>query len=311
MMKNTFKIVSLIMTAILMRGTVAYGQETLAEKLGYQKDAKLLIIHADDIGLANSANQAAIQAFESGGITSGSIMVPCPWFADFAAYALQHPEIDLGIHLTLTAEWDLYKWDGVAPSVEISSLLDEKGYFYPTVEQVARQADPAEVEIEARAQIERALAFGIRPTHIDTHMGSIGATPDLYRVYMKLGKEYGLPILIPRAFLQQMPEEMAGLVEQEFILVDMLYMIYAESPELSWSEQYRRMIEDMKPGLNQIIVHPGFDDQELRAIAGRDTPFGSAWRQRDLDFVTGGELRDLLDKNGIHLVGWKEIREVL
>ena len=128
---------------------------------------------------------------------------------------------------------------------------------------------------------------------------------------MKLGKEYGLPILIPRAFLQQMPEEMAGLVEQEFILVDMLYMIYAESPELSWSEQYRRMIEDMKPGLNQIIVHPGFDDQELRAIAGRDTPFGSAWRQRDLDFVAGGELRDLLDKNGIHLVGWKEIREVL
>jgi chitin disaccharide deacetylase len=285
------------------------GQGTLAEKLGFEPDAKLLIVHADDIGLSSSVNQAAIRAFESGGITSGSIMVPCPWFGDFAAYARKHPAIDVGIHLTLTAEWDLYKWDGVEPSSKIPSLLDEMGYFYPTVEQVASHADPAEAEIEARAQIERALAFGIRPTHIDTHMGSIAATPELFQVYVTLGKEYGLPLLLPRNLMQQMPGEIARMVEEEFILLDGLFMIGAVSPGITWAEQYKGMIKNMKPGLNQLIVHLGFDDQELRAITG-NTPFGSAWRQRDLDYVTSSEFRELLEKNNIHLVGWKQIQEI-
>ncbi len=175
------------------------GQKNLAERLGYEADAKLLIVHADDIGLARSVNIATVQAFESGGITSGSLMVPCPWFPDFAAYYREHQPLDVGIHTTLAAEWDYYKWGGVSPAGEIPSLLDDNGYFYSPVEEVGLHADPAEVEKEIRAQIERALALGIRPTHLDTHMGSVMAKPELLQIYLKLGMEYGVPVLTPPA----------------------------------------------------------------------------------------------------------------
>jgi predicted glycoside hydrolase/deacetylase ChbG (UPF0249 family) len=157
----------------------ARTQQNLAERLGYDADAKLLIVHADDIGLARAVNAATARAFESGGITSGSVMVPCPWFPDFAAYYRDHQPMDVGIHITLTAEWDYYKWGGVSPAGEIPSLLDDYGHFYPTEAAVAQHAVPAEVEREARAQIERAMALGIEPTHLDTHMGTMVVTPAL------------------------------------------------------------------------------------------------------------------------------------
>ena len=290
----------------------AEGQKTLAERLGFGADAKLLIVHADDIGVARSVNVASARAFEHGAITSGSVMVPCPWFPDFAAYYREHGPLDVGIHITLTAEWDYYKWGGVSPAGEIPSLLDEHGHFYATVEEVAKHADPAEVETEIRAQIERAVALGVRPTHLDTHMGSMMARPELVHIYLKLGREYGLPVLMPsRGWSQDFPEDIRAELAGGFPLLDGLYMMLANDPTRSWSEVYGEMIATMGPGLNQLIVHLAIDDTEMQAVTVNHPDFGSAWRQKDLDFVMSPEFKDLLAAHDIRLVSWDQIRKVM
>jgi hypothetical protein len=291
--------------------TGAQGQETLAERLGYPASAKLLIVHADDIGLARSVNIASARAFESGGITSGSVIVPSPWFPDFAAYYREHQPLDVGIHITLTAEWEHFKWGGVSPAGEIPSLLDEYGHFYPTVEAVAQHAVPAEVEKEVRAQIERARALGIRPTHLDTHMGTMLFIPALVPTYLKLGKEYDLPLLIPRLWLENVPAEFRDAVAAEHIVVDGVYMMNAEDTTKTWSEAYAELIATMGPGLNELIVHLAVDDTEMQAITVNHPDFGSAWRQRDLDFVTSQGFRDLLKAHDVKLVSWAQVRQAM
>ncbi len=286
------------------------GQQTLAEKLGYAADAKLLIVHADDIGLAQSVNDATNEAFASGGITSGSIMVPCPWFIDFAEYYKSHPDLDVGIHITLTSEWDFYKFGGILPSTEIPSLLDENGYFYPTTEEVGQHADPLEAEKEIRAQIDRAIAYGIKPTHLDTHMGSVLAKPELVQIYMKLAKEYKLPVFAPRMMLFAMPEDLRTLVKNEYVLVDRMFMLDVDGPEASWEEEYGKMIEKVGPGLNVIIVHLARDNAEMQAVAVNHPAFGATWREKDLDYVQSQTFHNLLKTKEIQLVTWKEIGEL-
>ena len=290
----------------------AQGGTTLAERLGYPADAKLLIVHADDIGLARSVNLATARGFESGAITSGSVMVPCPWFPDFAAYYREHQPLDVGIHLTLTAEWDHYKWGGISSAGEIRSLLDDHGYFHPTVEAVGAHALAAEAERELRAQIERAIALGVRPTHLDTHMGSVLATPELVQVYLTLGKEYNLPVLTPpRSWAATVPEAQREVLATADGMVDGLYMIAADDRSKSWSEAYGEMLAAMGPGLNVLIVHLAIDDAEMQAVTVNHPDFGSAWRQRDLDFVTSGEFTDLLKAHDLTLVSWGQIQSVM
>src|SRR5436305_13770975 len=144
------------------------AQQTIAERLGYPRDAKLLIVHADDLGMAHSVNAATIKAFETGLVNSGSIMVPCPWLSEIAAYARANPQADLGLHLTLTSEWTSFRWGPVSPRDRVTSLLDKDGYFYLTASEAAAHADPKQVELEITAQIERARALGIQPTHLDS-----------------------------------------------------------------------------------------------------------------------------------------------
>jgi len=300
--------VNLLMTAfVFLLSFQSNGQETLAEKLGYAADTKLLIVHADDIGLAQSVNDATNIAFESGGITSGSIMVPCPWFPDFAAYYKSHPDLDVGIHITLTSEWDNYKFGGVLPATEIPTLLDENGYFYPTTEEVGEHADPVEAEKEIRAQIDRAIAYGIKPTHLDTHMGSVMARPELVQIYMKLGMEYNLPVFAPRMLLMSMPEDEREVIRNAFVLVDRFFMLNVDGPDASWDEEYAKLIEKATPGLNVMIVHLAHDNAEMQAVAVNHPAFGATWREKDLNYVQSQEYRDLLKKNQIQLVTWKEI----
>lgn len=289
----------------------AQDKQTLSEKLGYKKDAILLIVHADDLGLAQSVNGASIKAYENGGITSGSLMVPCPWTPDFARYYRDHPGLDVGIHITLNAEWEYYRWSGVLPDTEIPSLLDESGYLHATVEEVARQAEPAEVEKEVRAQIERALNLGIRPTHLDTHMGSIGAKPEFLQIYLNMGREFELPVLLPRYSIRQLPEAQRDALADEMVMVDGLFMMNRDPGASAWASTYESMIKQMKPGLNQLIVHLAHDNEEMQAIAADHPDFGAAWRQRDLDFVSGKPFRDILKKYDIQLVSWKQIQEVM
>ncbi len=151
-----------------------YSQvKSIQEKLGYPKNAKLVIIHADDLGVSHSENSASIKAMEKGCVSSASIMVPCPWFPEIAAYAQSNPEADLGLHLTITSEWKNYKWGPVTPQAQVPGLVNKNGFFYSSVDSVLKNATAIEVQEEIHNQIKRAIQFGVQPTHLDAHMGAV------------------------------------------------------------------------------------------------------------------------------------------
>jgi len=305
------KLIFLFTSLLLTLNLSSQGNKNLAELLGYPRDSKLLIIHADDMGLSHSVNTACIKAFDNKGITSGSIMVPCPWSPEIAAYVKDHPGMDVGIHLTMTAEWDLYKWGGIAPADQISSLLDKNNYFYPSVEALGKAAKAIEAEKELRAQIDRAIASGVEPTHLDTHMGSVLANPELVKIYLSLSDTYHLPVLFPRAYLSWFPPEMAKAMESKIFLLDNLFMLEPKMITGKWIDAYKKGIETMKPGLNEMIVHLAIDNDEMQAISKGHDDYGSAWRQHDLDLVSSAEFKDLLKTNHIILIGWRQIRDLM
>lgn len=286
---------------------------SLAERLGYDADARLLIVHADDLGLGNSVNQATFAALKSGGVNSVSIMVNCPWMPQVAAAAKEHPEWDLGIHLTLNAEWATYKWGPVAPLGQVSSLTDPAGYLYATLGEAVEAIDPAEAAIEIRAQIERARAMGIEPTHLDSHMGTLFRSPRLFTALLEAGRHYGLPVLIPKNLLSMAPFA-AELLTDWDIPIDNLVALFPAHPRArpdTWAEAYGEIISNLGPGVSQLIVHLGFDGPELQAITEGHPDFGSAWRQRDFDFVTSRGFADLLEREGIRKITWREIGKLV
>jgi predicted glycoside hydrolase/deacetylase ChbG (UPF0249 family) len=289
----------------------AQDKKNLAELLGYPKDAKLLIIHADDMGLAHSVNSACMKAFENNAITSGSMMLPCPWVLEMANYVKNHPGLDVGIHLTLTSEWNLYKWCGITPSTQIPSLLDKNGYFYPSIEELGKAGKGEEAEKELRAQIEKSIALGVQPTHLDTHMGSVLANPALIKVYLKLSDEYHLPILFPRSYVSWLPPDVAKALGSKIFLLDNLFMLDPKMISGKWIDPYKKGIESLKPGLNQIIVHLAMDNDEMQAICKGHDDYGSGWRQQDLDLVLSNEFKDLLKVNHVILITWRQIMDLM
>jgi predicted glycoside hydrolase/deacetylase ChbG (UPF0249 family) len=308
-MKKCSVITAFLFSSVFVAG--AYGQEhrNITELLGYPADTKLLIIHADDIGLSHSTNMAVINAFENGSVTSGSVMVPCPWFPEFAAYFRNHNTLDIGIHFTENSEWKYYRTGGVLPSCDIPSLLDKDGYLYPTVQQVALNAKPEEIEKELRAQIDRAVALGLRPTHLDTHMGSMYVNPVVFRIAAKVAKEYGLPLSLPFNLLMPVAPFLKNEITPDMVGVDNFLMLQGNAVGGDWLKMYTEIVKAIKPGLNEIVVHLSYDTDEMKAIAVDHEDYGSAWRQKDLDLVNSREFKQLLWDSNVKLVTWREIQE--
>jgi len=278
---------------------------TLAQQLGYDPSARLLIVHADDVGIAHSVNAAFVDGLRTGLINSGSIMVPCPWFPEAARFARAHPEADLGIHLTLTSERTAYRWGPTAPLTRVRSLVDHEGFFHRTWLWGVR-VNAREVEIELRAQIDKAYAAGFHPTHLDSHQFRLQlGGPRLFELYLRLGREYGLPVFIARDWLSS--ASLQCLLTESDVVIDHTASIGPEIKPRQWSTYYRRTIENMKPGVTQIVIHPGFDNAELRAQSADRAAWGAAWRQRDFDFFTSDKFRALLLKHDIQLINWREI----
>jgi len=280
---------------------------TLAARLGHPPDAKLLILHADDLGVAHSVDSASLDALERGVISSASVMIPTPWITEVAAWARAHPDHDLGLHLTLTSEWLTYRWGSVASARDVPTLLDSVGTFWRDTRDVATRATPAEVERELRAQIERAHALGIRPTHLDSHMGALFTTPTLYATLARVARSYGLPFLAARGPDGRLP---ADVRPDRDVVLDTVITIGPEVPPEQWKAFYLDAVRRLKPGLTEMLVHLGRDDAELRAVTVDHAPWGSAWRQRDDDVLRSPEFRQALQDNGVVLVRWKDLQRV-
>ncbi len=292
----------------LLAAFPVFGQKkSVAELLGHPADAKLLMIHADDLALGHGVDQASFAALEQRAVTTGSIMVPCPWFTEVAAYVRAHPEADLGLHLTLTSEWKSYRWGPLASRRDVAGLLDPAGYFWPDTPPVAKNARPEEVETEIRAQIETALRAGIHPTHIDSHMGTV-FSPAFFPSYVKIARECGLPFFALK--MMTASPAFAGQIKEQDVFPDAFAMASVSVKPDQWLEYYIGMVRSLKPGLTEVIVHLGKDDAELQAITEDHPAFGSAWRQRDFDVLTNPEFRKALDDNHVVLVGWKEIKNL-
>ncbi|HEX7019296.1 MAG TPA: polysaccharide deacetylase family protein [Gemmatimonadaceae bacterium] len=281
---------------------LAAQTRTLAERLGYPANAKLLILHADDIGVAHSQDSATFAALDAGAVSSTSAMVPTPWITEVAAYAKTHPDADIGLHLTLTSEWDTYKWGSVAPRDSVPSLYDSTGYLPNDVPPVVAHAKPQEVERELRAQIDRALALGIHPSHVDSHMGALFSTPELIATYVKVARSYHLPYLSVKSDPRSAPSDM---------MLDAVIVASPDVPRDHWMAFYTNAVAQLKPGVSEIIVHLAHDDSEMRAVTVNHEPYGAAWRQRDFDVVTSAEFRKALQANHVTLIKWRDIQKAM
>jgi predicted glycoside hydrolase/deacetylase ChbG (UPF0249 family) len=294
--------------SLLAVSTLTAQTRTIAERLGHPRDAKLLILHADDIGVAHSENAASFDALDKGAVNSGSIMMPTPWVTEVAEYAKRNPNADLGLHLTLNSEWKTYRWGGVAPRDQVPSLYEPDGTLPNNTEIVAKRAKLEEVERELRAQIDRAYAIGLKPTHVDSHMGALFGTPELFRTYVKVARSYKLPFL---PFIGgPSPANMAAL-EPNDIVPDAAIMASQMGTPEQWRKYYLDVIRNLKPGLTWLGVHLGYDDVELRAVTVGWDAWGAKWRQQDYDVLTSAEFKQALKDNNVVLVTWRDIQKAM
>src|SRR5882724_5915853 len=280
--------------------------KSLPEKLGFARDAKLLIIHADDVGMTHSVNVATIKALDTGLVNSASIMVPCPWFPEIADYAKSHPELDFGLHLTLTSERVYYRWGPVASKDRVPSLVDGNGYFHHDWT-TATRINPAEVALELRAQIDRAYAMGVRPTHLDSHQYRLYENgKDLFEVVLRLAHEYKLPVFVARDWFADHRYLESSLTPADIVLDHTITISPAVPPE-KWADFYKTALKNLQPGVTEFVIHVAFADEEMKAATRERDTWGAAWRQRDFNFFTSQEFRQLLQQQNIKLVTWREL----
>jgi hypothetical protein len=280
--------------------------KSLTERLGYPADAKLLIVHADDVGMTHAVNAATIRALESGLVSSASIMVPCPWFPEIADYAKSHPGVDFGLHLTLTSERIYYRWGPVASKSKVPSLVDENGYFHHDWT-AATHIDAKEVELELRAQIDRALAMGIHPTHLDSHQYRLFQNgKELFEALLRVSHDYKLPVFLVRDWFADHPYLQSSLGPTDMVIDHTVTIEPGVSVEKR-GNFYEDALKNLQPGVTEFVIHLAFADDEMKAATRERDTWGAAWRQRDFDFFTSQEFRELLQKQNIKLITWREL----
>jgi predicted glycoside hydrolase/deacetylase ChbG (UPF0249 family) len=255
---------------------------------------------------------ATTKAFAEGLVTTASVMVPCPWFPEIAAWSAEHPEWDLGLHLTLTSEWRYYRWRPVAPVDKVPTLVDPDGFLWRSVEDVKKHASPEHVEMEIRAQIARARQFGMKPTHVDSHMGTLFSDARFFEAYTRVAKETGLlPMLMepsPEINLQakalglDYPPLAEKLRSQGFLLLDRLITGATVSGYEARKKQYHDMIRGLKPGVTEIILHLAGDDEEIRAVTGN-----WAYRWHEYRIFTDADTKALIREQKIKLIGYRQL----
>jgi chitin disaccharide deacetylase len=301
---------ALLITIVLAAYANMFAQaRNIAERLGYPHDAKLLIIHADDLAVAHSEDTASFDALDHGAATSASIIVPGPWLTEVADYAKAHPDADLGLHLALTSEWKTYRWGSVESKDKVPSLFDSDGYLWPDTGVAVQHIKADEAEREIREQVERALAMGIHPTHLDSHMGVLFSRPDLFAIYVKVAHEYKLPFLA--AIGPDTPAALRSALSEKDIVLDAVAIADPSVATAGWNAFYLNLIKNLKPGVTELIVHLGHDDAEMQAVMVDHPDYGSAWRQRDYNAINSTAFKKALDDNHVILIHWKDLKKLL
>jgi len=303
---------------------------TYGEKLGYPKNAKVVILHVDDVGMSFDSNEGAINAMTKGVATSCSIMMPCPWVPAFAHYMKEHPGLDAGLHLTLTSEWKGYRWGPLAGKSATPGLTDAEGAMWPDVQDVAQHASADEVDKEIRAQLDRARSMGIEPTHLDTHMGTLFATPAFTERYVKLGMEQHIPVMVPAGH--------ATLIQQQMHFPDAFLQQIRTTGKLLWNaglpvlddlhnesydwkipddiknddkklqafktEKYIAALKSLKPGVTMVIMHCTAPSEIFQYISD-----SGPVRKADMLAMMDPSFKKALTDEGIILTTWRELKQ--
>lgn len=287
---------------------------TWAERLGYPVGKKVIILHADDAGMCEEANIATKKYLLDGHIQSAAAMPPCPQFEDMIEWAKEHPEIDLGLHLTLTSEWKKYRWPSVLPVSEVPSLIDEEGMLWHEVPDVVQHATVEDIAKEVRAQIDKSIALGYRPDHIDTHMGSLYGSPAIAKAYLQIAMEYGIPanaIDMSDSLVVAYYREAGYPITDEMIKYMDEYTLpkldnFTSAPNAKTYEEkvasFQELIKSLRPGLTEIIFHPSVASDQLKSITG-------SWQQRiwEAEMFADPNMIQFFEDEGIIFTNWKEI----
>lgn len=295
------------------------------KKLGFSPNDRVAIIHLDDIGMCQASIDAYADLLELGLISSGAVMVPCPWFLAAAEFARAHPQADLGVHLTLNSEYETYRWGPVSTRDPATGLLDEQGFFHRQSAQTQARADPAAVEQELEAQLLCALNAGIVPTHADTHMGTI-AHINFMGSYIALALKYGVPPMMLRldedgwrrvagehtgtalddTSIGLAVQMVRSLEEMNVPLLDAITALSLEADPHTRLAQARQAFDALRPGITHFIIHAARDTPELRAIT-------SDWPCRVADHHTflNAELKAHIQRSGVQVIGYRAIQSVM
>ena len=285
------------------------------ERLGFKPDDRVVIVHADDVGMCHAANAAFWEDQAAGLVTCGAVMMPCPWVAEMADWCRAHPEADVGVHLTLTSEWEGYRWGPLSTRDPKSGMVDEQGYLWRSNEEVYTHMDADAAIAELRAQVEHALALGIDVTHIDTHMGTV-MHPDLLPAYIQLAIEYRLPAMLPMIPRDRVgdwgisPEHgevfwsaMQDLVATGFPVLDWICSTQAQDDHLAGC---KRLFDSVPVGVTHLLLHPSVPGSDVEAITN-----SAAYRIDDYRTFLRPELRAHVEGQGIHTIGYRQLRDLI
>ncbi len=312
----------MLLISVFLLATVATGKTstaqnsapTNAEKLGFPKGKKILLLHSDDAGMCEEANLSVMAYSLKNHVQSAAVTMPCPNAEEMVAWAKKHPQADIGVHLTLTSEWKSYRWPPLAPAADVPGLIDPEGKLWPEVIDVVRHASPEEVEQEIRAQIDRMLELGYQPTHIDTHMGTLYGSAEFLTVFLKVAQEYQIPanaidLSNPKvaAYYKQAgypisEETIAQLAAYPLPKLDNFTSVPKGSSYEEKKANFFQLVNALDPGLTEIIFHPSIETDHLKSITG-------SWQQRvwEAKMFSDPEVIRFFKDHGIVLTTWREI----
>ncbi len=300
-------IAMLIISASL--ANAAAEPRSLAERLGYKATDKILIVNGDDTGMCHPGNLATFQSLEKGLMRSATVMVPCPWFPEAAAYAREHPDKSFGIHLCHTSEWSKYRWGPVASKDKVPGLLDPQGYLWPSVEEVYAHATPEEALIEGRAQVKRALAAGLDVTHLDSHMGTLQLDPRFLETYVKLAVEFDLPLRMASQETMTrfgFPKLRAQIAAKGIVFTDHFVYDDLKDEKQNVRQFWLNVVKNLKPGVTELYIHAALPTDEMKAITG-------SWSTRAQEFevfTNDEEMKKIVSDQGIILISYRPLREL-